>query len=105
MDDALYREEILEHYKRPHHWGPMDAPDREFSDTTPLCGDELKVMLRVDDDGKIEDVRFDGHGCAISQAAASMVSDEIVGMSLDDVAKMDRDAILDLLGIETMERM
>ena len=100
MDDALYREEILEHYKRPHHWGPMEAPDREFSDTNPLCGDELKVMLRVDDDGKIEDVRFDGHGCAISQAAASMVSDEIVGMSLDDVAKMDREAILDLLGIE-----
>ena len=100
MDDALYREEILEHYKRPHHWGPMEAPDREFSDTNPLCGDELKVMLRVDDGGKIEDVRFDGHGCAISQAAASMVSDEIVGMSLDDVAKMDRDAILELLGIE-----
>ena len=72
MDDALYREEILEHYKRPHHWGVMEAPDREFSDTNPLCGDELKVMLRVDGDGKIEDVRFDGHGCAISQAAASI---------------------------------
>ena len=69
MDDALYREEILEHYKRPHHWGVMEAPDREFSDTNPLCGDELKVMLRVDGDGRIEDVRFDGHGCAISQAA------------------------------------
>ena len=100
MDDALYREEILEHYKRPHHWGPMEAPDREFSDTNPLCGDELKVMLRVGDDGTIEDVRFDGHGCAISQAAASMVSDEIVGMSLDDVARMDRETILELLGIE-----
>ena len=100
MDDALYREEILEHYKRPHHWGPMEAPDREFSDTNPLCGDELKVMLRVGDDGRVEDVRFDGHGCAISQAAASMVSDEIVGMNLDEVARMDRNAILDLLGIE-----
>lgn len=100
MDDALYREEILEHYKRPHHWGPMESPDREFTDTNPLCGDELKVMLKVSDDGVIEDVRFSGHGCAISQAAASMVSDEIVGMSLDEVARMERDAILDLLGIE-----
>jgi nitrogen fixation NifU-like protein len=100
MDDALYREEILEHYKRPHHWGPMESPDLEFRDTNPLCGDELKVMLRVSDDGRVEDVRFDGHGCAISQAAASMISDEVIGVKVDDLARMERDAILDLLGIE-----
>jgi nitrogen fixation NifU-like protein len=100
MDDALYREEILEHYKRPHHWGPMESPDLEFQDTNPLCGDELKVMLRVSPGGTVEDVRFDGHGCAISQAAASMISDEVIGMSVDDLARMDREAILDLLGIE-----
>ena len=85
MDD-LYREEILEHYKRPHNWGPMDDPDLEFADNNPLCGDELTVMLRVDDDGTVEDVRFDGHGCAISQAAASMASDEVKGMKVDDLA-------------------
>ncbi|HXS43328.1 MAG TPA: iron-sulfur cluster assembly scaffold protein [Solirubrobacteraceae bacterium] len=99
MDD-LYREEILSHYKRPHNWGPMEAPDLEFSDSNPLCGDELKVMLRVGDDGTVEDVRFDGHGCAISQAAASMASDEIKGMRLEEVLRLDRSFVLDLLGIE-----
>ena len=100
MDDALYREEILEHYKRPRNWGPMESPDLEFEDVNPLCGDELKVMLRVGDDGTITDVRFDGHGCAISQAAASMASEEVVGMTVDQVVKLDRQAILDLLGIQ-----
>ncbi len=100
MDDALYREEILEHYKRPHNWGPMDAPDLEAADTNPLCGDELKVMLRVAPDGTVTDVRFDGHGCAISQASASMISDEVKGMSIDDLVRMDRGAILELLGID-----
>jgi nitrogen fixation protein NifU and related proteins len=99
MDD-LYREEILEHYKRPHNWGPMDDPDLEFSDNNPLCGDELTVMLRVDDAGTVEDVRFDGHGCAISQAAASMASDEVKGMKIDDILRLDRSFVLDLLGID-----
>jgi nitrogen fixation NifU-like protein len=99
MDD-LYREEILEHYKRPHNWGPMDEPDLQFSDNNPLCGDELTVMLRVDEDQTVRDVRFEGHGCAISQAAASMTSDEIKGMKLDDLLRLDRSFVLDLLGIE-----
>jgi nitrogen fixation NifU-like protein len=99
MDD-LYREYILEHYKRPHNWGRMDDPDLEFSDSNPLCGDELKVMLRVGEDRTIEDVRFDGHGCAISQAAASMASDEVKGMKVDELLKLDRGFILELLGID-----
>ena len=98
--DNLYREEILNHYKRPHNWGPMESPDLEFEDTNPLCGDELKVMLRVGGDGTIEEVRFDGHGCAISQAAASMASDEVLGMKVEDLLKLDRGFILDLLGID-----
>ena len=100
MDDALYREEILQHYKRPHNFGPMEAPDREAFDTNPLCGDELRVMLKVDDNDVVEEVRFEGHGCAISQASASMISDEIKGMKLDDLARLDRSAVLDLLGID-----
>jgi nitrogen fixation protein NifU and related proteins len=99
MDD-LYREEILSHYKRPHNWGPMDAPDLEFEDSNPLCGDELHVMLRVGEDGTVEDVRFEGHGCAISQAAASMASDEVKGMSVDELIRLDRSFVLDLLGID-----
>jgi nitrogen fixation NifU-like protein len=99
MDD-LYREEILEHYKRPHNWGRLDDPDLEAEDFNPLCGDELKVMLRVGEDGTIADVRFDGHGCAISQAAASMTSDEVIGMKADDLLGLDRSFVLDLLGID-----
>jgi nitrogen fixation protein NifU and related proteins len=99
MDD-LYREEILSHYKRPRNWGPMEAPDLEFEDHNPLCGDQLKVMLRVGADKTVEDVRFDGQGCAISQAAASMASEELKGMALDDVVRLDREFILELLGID-----
>jgi nitrogen fixation NifU-like protein len=99
MDD-LYREEILQHYKRPHNWGPMEAPDLEAADHNPLCGDQLKVMLKVGDGGTIEDIRFEGHGCAISQAAASMASDEVKGMPVDELLKLDREFILDLLGID-----
>ena len=99
MDD-LYRENILQHYKRPHHWGELEDPDLEAEDLNPLCGDELKVQLRVDGDGRIEDVRFSGHGCAISQASASMASDEVVGMPVDDLLRLDRDFVLDLLGID-----
>src|SRR4029079_1375289 len=98
MDD-LYREEILSHYKRPHNWGEMESPDLEFEDTNPLCGDELRVMLRVSDAGTIEDVRFDGHGCAISQAAASMASDEVKGMPVDELLALDKSFVLDLLGL------
>ena len=99
MDD-LYREEILAPYKRPHHWGELAKPDLEFQDTNPLCGDELKVQLKVSDDGVVEDVRFSGHGCAISQASASMASDEIIGMKVDDLVQLDRDFVLELLGID-----
>ena len=99
MDD-LYRENILEHYKRPHHWGELDEPDLEFFDTNPLCGDELKVQIKVDDDGKVADVAFSGHGCAISQAAASMTSDELIGMEVDKLLELDRDFVLELLGID-----
>ena len=99
MDD-LYREEILSHYKRPRNFGPMESPDLEFEDNNPLCGDELKVMLRVGEDQRIEEVRFEGHGCAISQAAASMSSEEVKGMSVDDLLKLDKSFVLDLLGID-----
>jgi nitrogen fixation NifU-like protein len=102
--DALYREEILEHYKRPHHWSPpleeLDAPDLEFEDVNPLCGDELRVTIKVGEDDRVADVRFSGHGCAISQAAASMASDEVIGMPVGDLVKLDRSFVLDLLGID-----
>jgi nitrogen fixation protein NifU and related proteins len=99
MDD-LYRENILQHYKNPHHWGELEDPDLEADDLNPLCGDELKVQLKVDGEGRIEDVRFSGHGCAISQASASMASDEVVGMPVEELLRLDRSFVLDLLGID-----
>jgi nitrogen fixation NifU-like protein len=78
----------------------MDAPDLEAEDHNPLCGDQLKVMLKVDDDGKVAEVRFEGHGCAISQASASMASDEVKGMPVDELLRLDRSFVLDLLGID-----
>ena len=99
MDD-LYRENILEHYKRPHHWGELEDPDLEFFDTNPLCGDELKVQIKVDADNRVAEVAFSGHGCAISQAAASMASDEVIGMPVEELLKLDREFVLDLLGID-----
>jgi nitrogen fixation NifU-like protein len=98
--DALYREQILEHYKHPHNFGELDDADLEFEDNNPLCGDELRVQLRVDGGRRIEEVAFSGHGCAISQAAASLVSDEIKGMPVDDLLKLDKDFVLELLGID-----
>ena len=98
MDD-MYREEILSHYKRPRNWGPLEDPDLEFEDTNPLCGDELKVMLKLDEQKVVTDVRFDGHGCAISQASASMASEELVGKSVDELVALDKAFVLDLLGI------
>jgi len=97
--DELYRENILEHYKQPHHWHELEQFDLEFEDNNPLCGDELRVQLRVED-GKVADVGFTGHGCAISQAAASMASDEIVGMPVDELVRLDKQFILELLGID-----
>ena len=99
MDD-VYREYILEHYKHPHNWGEIDSADLEFEDTNPLCGDELKVQLVVGDDGRIETVAFSGHGCAISQASASMASDEVKGMTPEELVKLDKSFVLDLLGID-----
>ncbi len=103
MED-LYRENILDHYKHPHNWSPpapeLERVDLEFHDLNPLCGDELTVRLMVDGDGRIEDVRFEGHGCAISQAAASMASDEVKGMAVQDVLALDRSFVLELLGID-----
>jgi nitrogen fixation NifU-like protein len=99
MDD-LYRENILQHYKRPHHWGELESPDLEAEDFNPLCGDELKVQIKIGADGLVEDIAFSGHGCAISQASASMASDEVVGMPVDQLIKLDREFILELLGID-----
>lgn len=98
--DELYRDYILEHYKEPHHFGELEEPDLSAHDVNPLCGDELGVHVKVDEHGTITDIAFQGKGCAISQAAASIASDELIGMNIEDVEKLDADWMVDLLGID-----
>ena len=100
MDDQLYREYILEHYKHPHNHGSLEHPDMQAHDLNPLCGDELTFQLSLDPDGRVKEVAFDGHGCAISQASASMLSDELKGLTTEELLKLDRETVLDLLGID-----
>jgi nitrogen fixation NifU-like protein len=99
MDD-LYREVIIEHYKNPAFRGTLDPHDFSFEDSNPLCGDHIRIDLRVDKDEIITDARFDGHGCAISQASADLLLESIVGKSLSEVKALDKEHILGLLGIE-----
>jgi nitrogen fixation NifU-like protein len=100
MDDQLYREFILDHYKHPHNHGSLDNADMEAHDLNPLCGDELTFQLGLDAEGKVDQVAFDGHGCAISQASASMLSDELKGKTPQELLAMDHTTVLELLGIE-----
>jgi nitrogen fixation NifU-like protein len=98
--DELYRDQILEHYKRPHNFGRVESPDLEFEDTNPFCGDEQHVTIKLDGDEKVAEVAFEGKGCAISTAATSLLTDELLGMSRDELLKLPKDFVLELLGIE-----
>ena len=98
--DELYRDQILEHYKRPHNFGRLDSFDLEHEDTNPFCGDEQHVYIKLDDDGKVSEVSFEGQGCAISTAATSLLTDELVGLSREELLRIPKQEVLDLLGIE-----
>jgi len=99
MDD-LYREIIIERYKSPQFRGELDPNDITFEDENPLCGDHIRVDLRVDESGVITEARFSGHGCAISQASADLLMEMVIGRKVDDVKSMTKQDILDMLGIE-----
>ena len=98
--DELYRDQILEHYKRPHNFGRIENADLEFEDTNPFCGDEQHVTIRLDEDDRVAEIAFDGKGCAISTAATSLLTDELVGMSREDLIRLPKDFVLELLGID-----
>lgn len=100
MNDELYRDYILEHYKEPHHFGSLEHHDMTAHDVNPLCGDELKVELAVDENGVITDIAFEGKGCAISQASASIASDEYIGMNVSEIPNLRQEWLEDLLGID-----
>jgi len=99
MED-LYREVIIDHYKNPSYRGHLDPHDISFVDDNPLCGDHIQIDLRVDENGRIKEAAFDGHGCAISQASADLLLESIQGKSLEEVKALTKQDVLDLLGIE-----
>lgn len=99
MDD-LYRELIIDRYKNPRYRGSLDPNDISFEDDNPLCGDHIKIDLRIDGDNRVSEVAFDGHGCAISQASADLLAETVLGKTLDEVKKINKQDILDMLGIE-----
>jgi nitrogen fixation protein NifU and related proteins len=98
MDD-LYRDEILEHYRRPHNFGVLESPTVSHEGSNPLCGDRITMQVGIRD-GKVAELAFTGRGCAISQASASLLTDEIKGMTVEAAAAYRADDLLDLLGIE-----
>jgi len=98
MDD-FYKEYILDHYRNPRNFGHLDRVDARAEDLNPLCGDTITMELSLDGDRRVTDVRFSGKGCAISQASASMLTEGIKGMKLEDVAKLPQDAVLENVGI------
>jgi nitrogen fixation NifU-like protein len=99
MDD-LYREVIVEHYKNPGYRGSLDPHDISFEDENPLCGDHIRIDLRVDENGVVQEAAFDGHGCAISQASADLLLESIIGKNVEDLKKLNKNDVLELLGIE-----
>jgi nitrogen fixation NifU-like protein len=97
--DQLYRELILDHYKSPRNHGLLEPADARAEGQNPLCGDEVAVSVRIGEDDRIEEVGFEGRGCAISQAATSMLTDLVKGRRAEEVAAMPKDELLDELGI------
>lgn len=95
----MYREQILELARHPHNHGELDPNDASYEDTNPLCGDRVRIDIRVDD-GRIDDIAFSGRGCAISQASASLLTDMVKGRPLDEAKALSNDDMLDELGVE-----
>ena len=99
MDDILYREEILDRYHEARHRGRLEAPDLSAELDNPLCGDRIRLELAVSPEGRIGAVRFDGHGCVISQVSASLLAEHLEGFTLDQARSLPADEAVDLLGI------
>ena len=96
----MYREQIIDLYENPLNFGELDAPDFSYEEDNPLCGDVIRISVQLDDNGRIADVKWAGEGCAISQASASLLTEEIKGLSLEEIKDFSKEQLLDLLGIQ-----
>ncbi len=97
--DSIYREVILDHYQNPRNRGTLDPHDYTYEDSNPLCGDEVRIDVRVKD-GAVDEIAFSGQGCAISQASASILTELVEGKPLDEVKALGKDELLEEIGIE-----
>ncbi|MGD2049643.1 MAG: iron-sulfur cluster assembly scaffold protein [Chloroflexota bacterium] len=100
MEDSIYREQIIDLYEHPLNFGRLDPADFIYEEDNPLCGDVIEISVRLDDENRVEAVNWQGHGCAISQASASLLTEEIKGKTLDEVKAFSKEELLDLLGIQ-----
>lgn len=99
LEDPIYREVILEHWSNPQNYGVIEDADFDVSDSNPLCGDEIRITGKITN-GMLEQVAFTGKGCAISKASASIFTEKIKGMKIDEIKKLTADDVLDELGVE-----
>ena len=97
--EDLYREVILDHYQNPRHRGTLDPHDYSYEDSNPLCGDEVRIDVRIKD-GAVDEIAFSGQGCAISQASASILTELVEGRPLDEVKAIGKDELLEEIGID-----
>jgi len=101
MGSDMYRQQILDHYKSPRNYGELDEKTFTHAGENPMCGDEIRIDVQLDDDEEvIERVAFRGDGCAISQASASMLTGELQGMTVEEMQELDRDDVIDMLGVD-----
>ena len=95
----LYREQIIDLYENPLNFGELDPHDFSYEEDNPLCGDVIRIDVQLNEEGRVADVRWSGNGCAISQASASLLTEEIKGMTLDEVKTFPKEQLLELLGV------
>jgi len=101
MGSDMYRQQILDHYKNPRNYGELDEKTYTHAGENPMCGDEIAIDVKLDEEEEtIERVAFRGDGCAISQASASMLSQELAGTPVEEMREMDRDDVIDMLGVD-----
>lgn len=99
LDESFYREQIIDLYENPLNQGNLDPFDFSYEEDNPLCGDVIRIDVRLDENDRVAEVAWSGDGCAISQASASLLTEEIKGMTLDEIKNFDKDALLELVGV------
>ena len=100
MDDSIYREQIIDLYENPLNFGSLDPTDIDYEEDNPLCGDVIRIYVQFDERQRVADVKWEGQGCAISQASASLLTEEIKGKSLEEIKSFEKEELLELLGIQ-----